>query len=297
MVGQPINQFQYYKNDVKNTKPLGLISIDRFLSAVRNPTISSATLYAKIRKASEDGNEELKQQLKSNLYYFTPAVIVKNGRKYSDIQCWTGLMPLDFDKIDYSEDFRDHLVDEYSFIKAAWLSSSGVGVRALACIPVVKSVKEYKALFYGITEQLGIYNGFDTAPQNCVLPLFMSYDKNLKSNDECDLWDVKGENPKSFDVQTSVYHEVYGTDKDKQTIEKTVITGISKIFDNGHPQLVQVATALGGYVGAGYLTEQEAHELICNVINSNEYLSKKPRVYKRTALEQIRFGSIKPLYL
>ena len=290
--------FQFFPNDVTNTKPLGFITLETFLNKVRKPNPETIDLYQAIEKASKDKDEAKRSELKSKLYYFTPAVHLNNGRGYKNIAKWTGLLVLDFDKIHFADEFRDYIFNEYNFIYAAWLSSSKYGVRAFAKIPQVFSTDEYKALFYGVKDLLGVYNGFDMAPQNCVLPLYLSYDEDVRIRTEPDTWTTTGVNEKDFKYSIPQdYKPVQSTEKDVATIEKIVISGISKINDNGHPQLRGVAVSLGGYVGAGYLDEATANQIITGVINSNAYLSKKPKVYIKTAFEMIQYGQTKPLYL
>lgn len=293
-----MSTFQYYHNDVKTSKPAGEITLDKFLNKVQNPRQDTIELYNAIKAATEAKDEALRAQLKSRLYYFTPAVYVNDCRRYDSIRNFTGLMPLDFDKIHDAADFRDYLADEYPFIIAAWLSTSGYGVRALAKIPVVNNVDEYKALFYGIRDVLGIYNGFDMAPQNCVLPLFLSYDADMKQNHFPEIFTQVGVNLKALAYAIpQEYKPVHTSPGKLKYIEKTMVTAISKIHDNGHPQLRSAAVSLGGYVGAGYIDETAAHQMMCSIIRSNTYLNKKPQVYERTALDMIRYGKSKPLYI
>lgn len=290
--------FQYYPNEVKSNKPLGDISLNKFLGKIKHPNPETIELYNAIELATKNKDEEARGRLKSKLYYFTPAVYVNQARRYNQIMHWTGLMPLDFDKINFADEFRDYLISEYPFIIASWLSSSRYGVRALARIPVVHSVDDYKALYYGMRDTIGGYNGFDMAPQNCVLPLFLSYDADMKYNLDAELFTTIGVNMK--DIKYSIpqdYRPVQQSEGKTKFIEKGLITAINKIHDNGHPQLRAVAVALGGYVGAGYIDEISAHQMICGIIRSNAYLSKKPSVYEKTALDMIRFGINTPLYI
>ena len=172
--------FQYYPARIKSNRPIGRLNLNTFLSKIKTPTEKTIQLYVDINKADITGNLKKKAELKAKLFYFTPATYVIPCRRYSDIQSWTGLMPLDFDKIEYANEFRDYLITKHPYIIAAWLSASKKGVRAFVNIPVVNSVDEYKELFWGIRDVLEIYDGFDIAPQNCVLPLFLSYDPEIK---------------------------------------------------------------------------------------------------------------------
>jgi hypothetical protein len=88
-----------------------------------------------------------------------------------------------------------------------------------------------------------------------------------------------------------------GTDDQQRHVINIVKKSISKITDNGHPQLRAIAYALGGYVGGGYIDYGSAVRVINDLIESNNYLSEKPKVYQRTAKEMIDKGQSQPLNL
>jgi len=262
--------------------------------------------YLKVFKGISDaelaGDMKLKAELKSKLYYIVPAVDIVEGtnRKYKNIKQFTGVMPLDFDHIENAEEFRDFIVEEYDFIIAAWLSASKRGIKALVSIPIVKTPEEYKALFWGLANNAMMqYKGFDTAPQNCVLPLYLAADANIKLTRDWRNWEIKGENPKTkCATPTIIYkYDSQNSDRYKQWCINNVQKAINKIVGNGHPQLRAAAYLFGGYVGSGYLTGNEAQSLINTMIVNNAYLAKKPNVYIRTAAEMIIKGQSEPVRL
>ncbi len=179
--------------DIKSSIPLGNVTLEYFINAIRNPKIDIKHIFERIRIAEEVGDMATKQALKSKLYSFTPCVYVQGARKYENIKHWTGLLVLDFDhlEVDYAVEFKSYLFDEYKFIIAAWLSASRHGVRALVKIPQAKSVEEFKQYFAAIERHLNCYNGFDKAPKNCILPLFFSYDAEILYRDNAQTWDEK----------------------------------------------------------------------------------------------------------
>jgi len=89
---------------------------------------------------------------------------------------------------------------------------------------------------------------------------------------------------------------VFNSNEKKDAICRMITRKINSIVDNGHPQLLKIAFTLGGYVGGGYLTKDEAENLIHNLIEQNSYLSKGISGYKKTASSCIRDGLNKPLY-
>lgn len=291
--------FQYYGSDIRNTTPLGFVSLERWIYSMTNPKPQFEEIFKKIEIASLSGNKAEKDELKRHLYFFTPAVIVEPKRRYSDIKQFTGLLTVDFDGLDtdYAIEFKQALFKEYDFIICCWLSASKKGVRALIKIPISENVNEFKSYYNAIREKLSIYNGFDIATQNAVLPMFMSFDTDILIRKDYSTWTKKYIEPEPIKIKQ------YFVNETKTNIDNIIISAINKINSNGHPQLRAVAFALGGYVSAGYITESDAIILINNCISNNTYLSRKhnglfmSEVYKTTAKTMILSGQSKPLFL
>jgi hypothetical protein len=291
--------FQFYASDIRSTKPLGVVSLEYWINSMKNPKPKFKEIFEKIHLASISNNKAEKDILKRELYFFTPSVIVKDHRRYTNIYKFTGLLTVDFDGLepDYAEEFKKGLFDEYKCIICAWLSASKKGVRALIKIPIAKNVDDFKLYFNAIEQELGIYNGFDIAPKNCVLPMFMSYDPDILYRTDFTTFTKKY---KPIEPTPVVQYFVIN---DPTIIERIIQSGINKIDANGHPQLRALAFALGGYVASGYIDENNAISLIGNCIDSNKYLARETNglkmsdVYKKTAKEMIIKGQQKPLYL
>jgi len=290
--------FPYYDADIKRSKPLGEVTLDQFLRAISKPKPHIRSIFAQIAQAEVDGDMGLKAQLKTSLFSFTPAVRITGRRRYMDITEFTGLMPLDFDhlpSVTAAKDLKNYLFETYDFIIAAWLSPSARGVRALVRIPVCTSTDEYKSYFHALDRlEMQQYIGFDRAPQNPVLPLFLSYDPFLRHRTDPMEWQRQYTPLPIPNIPHFKYEAtpVYAT-----RACRIVRTHIDAISDNGHPQLRAAAYSLGGYVGAGYLASNEAEQFIVSLIHSNAYLSQKPNVYIKTAKEMIAKGIGSPLYL
>lgn len=289
-------KFQYYPNDINSSHPAGWVTIEQFIQANINPKPGVIKLFDAIQQASEAGDKDEKARLKEKLYSFTPCVNVSVSRKYADITAFTGLMVLDFDKIDNALDFKEFLFNEYRFIYVCWISPSKKGVKALVQIPVVTSTDEFKSYYYGISEEMEQYNGFDSTGQNCVLPLFQSLDREMLVNPFPFKWMDKGYKISNFETAKPIPIE-YSGEKRESTILKIINTGINKIIDNGHPQLRSACLAVGGYVATGYIDYQTALSEIYNRIDANNYLHKGIPGYKRTAKTFLDLGMTKPLYL
>ncbi len=303
--------FQYYKSEIKATKAIGFLKLDSFVKAIKEPKEDIKRIMLQIQEATNNEDNELKNKLKTQLYAFTPCVNVSNKRRLSDLTAFTVLMVLDFDKIKNAEEFRDYLYEQYDFIVASWLSPSKKGIKALVKIPKIdiihqeKSIKHelsvnvFKSFFWGIYYEMTQYYGFDTTAQNCVLPLFMSWDKDIRYRTDAIEWDIQDIDPKlkhkPKPQNESYKYDYSNSDKPREWALKNTEKAIDRIVDEGHPQLRAAAYALGGYVGAGYLSQSEAVEFINNMIERNHYLQKGIAGYQKTALTMINDGIFSPL--
>lgn len=286
-------QFDYYPANITHCSPMGKVSIDRFFNSIKNPKEDTKQIFEQIKLADEAGDMKLKSDLKTKLYYFTPCVNIIGWRNYKNIQRWTGLLMLDFDKLttEYAIEFKEYLFNEFDCIIAMWLSASKHGCRGFVSIPICNSVDEFKHYFNAVERKFNIFKGFDVAPKNCVLPLFMSYDENILIRENYSTWTEK-----FIPVERPVVKQYIITDK-STAIERIMVSAINKIISVGHPQLRAAAFALGGYCGAGHIDEGSAFALICNLIDSNAYLSQKKEIYKKTAKTMIQKGKLKELHI
>tara|TARA_R110000851_G_scaffold43560_1_gene107643 strand:+ start:3123 stop:3995 length:873 start_codon:yes stop_codon:yes gene_type:complete len=285
---------QFYGADVHNKTPIAELDLTRFLNMIKNPKPEMKQIFMELQSCDDP---KRKRTLKEKLFFITPSSFSdRRARAYKNIVSFTGLLPLDFDKIDNAPDLKEHLFEEYKSIHACWLSSSGRGVRALVRIPVVNSVDEFKSYFWGLANKDLIgFNGFDIAPQNPVLPLFASHDPDLLIRDyeECETWKIKGKKEDLFPSPYVAPIAKYGTNP--PYIVKYVNTVIDRITDNGHPQVRACAFTLGGWVSNGRISHSEAENLIEGKIRMNAYLSKGVEGYVKTAKEMINRGTAKPL--
>jgi len=284
--------FSFFTNDIHNAKPISVVDLEYFIKLIKYSNANLREVFAKLQNETD---KKERAKLKEHLYYATPAVIVNGGRKYTDIVEFTGLMPLDFDKIEHAEEFRNYLFEEYPFIIAAWLSSSKKGVRALVKIPICQTTDQFKAYFHGLADtHMKAYNGFDAAPQNCVLPLFISYDNSLLYRANATIWTGVAE-IKQIIPNIQPISQNFNSNFEKWSLSNFQ-KSVDKIVSNGHPQLRAAAFVLGGRVGAGYVSLFDAINFANHIITTNAYLNKGIKGYQRTAKEMIIHGTNYPLY-
>jgi hypothetical protein len=292
-------KFQFYPARVNSKKPLGEVTLFEFLKANQNPSDQIKTVFAQIAQAEAVGDMKTKAELKQSfLYYFTPCVWTDGqGRGYSNILTFTGLLVLDFDHIENASEFKYYLFNEYDCILAGWLSPSKKGVKFLVKIPVVSSVDEFKTYFYGIAMEMEKYKGFDGTGQNAILPLFLSYDPDLLYREQPTTWNRRGKMMNAFVASAVPVVPVNIGEGDKARVQRIIIRLFDSIVSDGHPQVRSAGVTLGGYVASGYIDQSESEEFIYSLIQNNSYLRKGISGYQKTAKTAIQTGTLSQLTL
>jgi hypothetical protein len=291
---------QYYPASVYATKPLGEVTLRRFILANKSPKKEIQQVFKDIVKAVAEGDIKKKDELKqSKLFYFNPCITTDGkGRSYSNITGFNGILVMDFDKIDNAEELKHDVFNFFKSCICAYLSPSGKGVKFLFRIPVVKSVDEFKEYFYGLSYYLSRLPGYDISAQNPSLPLFISWDPDLLFREDAKVWRRRGKKIDEFKAYEGEIVEAEGiTEEDKVFIKKILTTSMEKIVDSAHNIVRSTALAAGGYCASGYLTQEEAEELLYDLIDENSYCKKNLRGYKQTVKEMIKKGMYSPLYL
>lgn len=304
-------KFQYYDGNIRRAKPLGFLSLADFVDKHMNPSIKMLDVFDEIEQASLANDIALKREIKTKkLFYFTPGAIFNGRRKYENIVEFTGLAQLDFDNIDPNqvEDLKEYLFEKYEQFYCVYASPSRKGVKGLIRIPICQSIEEFKRYYKGIENEFSVIDGFDPAPKNLALPLFLSYDFDILYRHYATEWTVQGELLQDQEMQSLVERvdmhdfaqggeDVY---KSKEYYRKITLQiykkKIDAIVDNGHPQARNAALVLGSRVGAGYVDELEARQFAEQVIRSNQYLSKEPDNYVQTMNWAINQSIFRPKY-
>lgn len=295
-------EFQYYPANIFITEPIGVVTLDQLLRGIKNPKPKIKEAFLQIRKATEEGNNELKAKLKQQkLYSFTPSVISNGkGRTLNDIVDFNEIMIVEFDKIDFAEELKHVLFENLNCIIAAFLSPSGKGVKFIVRIPKPSSVEEYKEYFCGIAYYLDRIEGFDGANYNVILPLFSSWDENILIREDAVQWTEKGEKINAFNPNTTTDINKLPRKRVSKVSKQLLLDRICKMYDrindNGHTQVVSNSTVIGGFVGAGRLDYNEAWSQIESCIRRNGYLSKGTRGYLKTAKQMFEKGILSPLH-
>lgn len=290
--------FQWYEANIKKIAPKGNITMRQFINSVVSPKESLKQTFKEIEQASLDGNKELKAELKKGLFAVTPVVRVSNVRNYESIIKWNNILVIEYDKIDNAEILRDYIFDRFDSCFFSFLSPSKSGCKFLFRIKPVTSIPEFKELFWGLAYELDKFINLDYSGSNCVLPLFVSWDENAKVRENPTEWSRRGYKEGSF----IPYEGIFTIPDDINEDDKNEVIGkitylFNNIIENGHPQCVKYSVLLGGFVGSDYIPYDEAYDLLMDLIESNEYLSKDTNNYKTTAKTMLERGLSSPVML
>lgn len=282
--------FNYYPGNIKHKRKCGSVSLNQFIRANKEPNEKMIEIFNKLENVNSKAE---KRSLKGQLYSFTPSVLIKEVRRYADIISFTGLAQLDFDGLEheYARQLKLELFETYNPIVCAYISPSKKGLKALVRIPIVDTIEQYKGYYRGIISEFSNYEGFDDSPKNAVLPLFLSYDKELLYRENPSVWDVYEEEEKKYinNLEDKVYNDD-NRDYNYNKVVRIVSDSINGISTNGHPTVVKTSLIIGSRVSAGYIGKFEAETLMINLISVNHYLSKGVDGYIKTALWGIEQG-------
>lgn len=290
--------FQFFPAKIWEIKPLGELTLRQFLDVHKNPKNSTVEVIEKIKIAAKNGDLKLKDELKqNNLYSFVPSVVLNGeGRGLINIVDYNPIMLCEFDKIDHARELKERLFNNLKSVVAAWISPSGRGLKLLIRIPKPKSVEEYKQYYCGLAYYLSQYDGFDGINYNIVLPLFLSFDREILIREDAEEWTIRGgkiDAFKPFEGEFEVPEDIDEETKNK-IVEKITFL-VNQIDDNAHPRIRNISTIFGGFCSQYGFDIGEADDLICDLIADNSYMQKNVRGYCKTAKEFLRKGFLAPL--
>ena len=293
--------FSYYPANIAITEPLGEISLYDYLYAIKNPKPHILEVFKEIEKASLEGDLKKKADLKKKLYYFTPCCRTNGlGRSYESIVSFTNLLILDFDNLEkeFAVDLKEYIFNSYSCVIASFLSASKRGCKIIIRIPKCSSVDEFKSYFYGIASEMQYYKGFDSSSKNCILPNFLTYDPDLLYRLDATIWNKVG-------IQIDEFKEFDGEFEPLEDINPKDVVGIKlmikrmldkiEVEQQGHGNVVHTGLILGGFVGANYLSFEDAKEYVFDLMDNIEYLQKGLRGYQKTIIDMMKRGTLAPL--
>jgi hypothetical protein len=178
-----------FTNSITSFKP-DTDSIHNILQKIKNGEWE--TQVTNIRKYITDGDDNKASEVKKSLPAFTVSATFKDKRRKDCIDTYTGLLHLDYDKIDNVEELKARVMD-IPYTYAAFISPSGRGLKVF-----VKSnndlyshtnafniLREYYDSIVGIESDKAVKD----VPRLC----FVSYDAELYLNENSDTYRHKGD--------------------------------------------------------------------------------------------------------
>ena len=286
--------FQFFPAKIWEAQPLGELTLRQFLDAHKTPKQSTVDIIEQVKTAAKNGDLKLKDRLKqNNLYSFVPSVKLDGGgRGLINIVDYNPVMLVEFDKIDHAKELKERLFNNLKSVIAAWISPSHKGVKFLIRITKPTSVENYKEYFCGVAYYLSRYEGFDKANYNIVLPLFLSYDKDILIREDAEEWNQRGNKINGVNVNKPIDFEI--SDEINEKLELDVVKSIqfliNRIEDNAHPVILGVSFLIGGWSAANYIREELAYDTMVEAIENNNYMSKNTRGYLSTAKQMFLKG-------
>lgn len=286
--------FQFFPAKIWEARPLGELTLRQFLDVHKSPKESTVECINLIKEASKNGDLKRKDSLKqNNLYSFVPSVKLDgNGRGLVNIIDYNPIMMVEFDKISHARELKERLFNNLKSVIASWISPSGSGVKLLIRIPKPASVEIYKQYYCGLAYYLSQYEGFDGVNFNIVLPLFLSYDREILVREDAEEWTQRGGKIDSFDINAPIDFEIpEEIDEElEEEVAKSIDFLVDRITDNAHPQLLGVSFLVGGWASANYIGEELAYDTLMEAIERNSYMSKSTKSYKSTGKQMFLKG-------
>ncbi len=286
--------FQFFPAKIWEATPIANLTLRQFLDVHKNPKQSTIEVIEQIKIAAKNNDLKLKDSLKqNNLYSFVPSVILDgNGRGLLNIIDYNPIMLCEFDKIDNALELKERLFTNLKSVIAAWISPSGRGLKLLIRIKKPTSVENYKEYFCGLAYYLSQYEGFDGVNFNIVLPLFLSYDRDILIREDAEEWTQRGNKINFFDVNAPIDFEIPdGIDEELELeVTKSIDFLIDRIEENAHPALLGISFLIGGWSAANYIGEELAYDTMIDAIERNSYMSKNTRGYLATGKQMFLKG-------
>ena len=294
-------EFSYFPANIETIRPLGKVKLFDYLKAIKQPKPEIVEIFKEIEKASLEKNKELKDELKSKLYYFLPCVTIDGkGRSYQNVTGFTGLMIVDLDnlEVEFAKEIKEYLFNTYPFVIASFLSASKKGVKLLINIPKVESVEGFKSLFYGLMSEWQYYKGMDFTPKNAVLANYLTYDTELLYRLDATQWIKEGtqlDEFKVFEGDIEPLEDV--TEEDISKIKFIIKRMFDSISDAGHTIVRSAGLLGGGWVASGYMGYEDMKDYLFELIEDTPYLQSKLKTYKTTCVQMLSKGMTSPIKL
>lgn len=238
-----------YSNAKDTTNP-NWVDVDVVLNNIKNCKIKD-----KIDAIRNETDTSKKRRLKSGLPSICFAGKFQN-REDGGIIEHSGLCVLDFDHLENVNETKEQM-KEYPFVYSAFVSPSGDGLKVLVRIP--KDIEKHSLYYDGLIEK---FPTLDRTSRNISRVCFESIDPDIYINEIATEFTELVEE-KNYQKEKPLGN-VYGgyTDYSKANIPLKMIR--EAVDGHKHETLLRASKLMGGYVGGGIITEEEAVRLLEN---------------------------------
>jgi len=143
-----------------------------------------------IRYHLKNGNSVKASEIKSNLPAITISATFKERRKKDYLDQYTGLLHLDYDKLENVEEVKANLIS-MPYTHAAFISPSGNGVKAL--VKSDNDISNHKTAFNSLRDYYDKAVGVesDSSVKDITRLCFVSYDTELYLNEDSEVFNYK----------------------------------------------------------------------------------------------------------
>ena len=159
----------------------------------------------------KNGNENEAEEIKSNLPCMTISATFKERRKKDYLESYTGLLHLDYDKLENAEEVKTNLIS-IPYTYSAFISPSGNGVKVL--VKSDNAMSSHEVAFNSLREYYDkiVSVESDSSVKDITRLCFMSYDPDLYLNETSEVFKYKTSTLNQIDLSlvwsyTSRKHE------------------------------------------------------------------------------------------
>jgi len=138
----------------------------------------------------KNGNENEAEEIKSNLPCMTISATFKERRKKDYLESYTGLLHLDYDKLENAEEVKTNLIS-IPYTYSAFISPSGNGVKVL--VKSDNAMSSHEVAFNSLREYYDkiVSVESDSSVKDITRLCFMSYDPDLYLNETSEVFKYK----------------------------------------------------------------------------------------------------------
>ncbi|MES2592710.1 MAG: BT4734/BF3469 family protein [Bacteroidota bacterium] len=167
-----------------------LVSLLEELNSIKLGTYKS--LIDACRAELDDDNKANYDRLKSELPCVTFCATFIGTHGINNIQTYNNLLIFDIDKIDQDRiDYLSQVLKMDKYIFSFWISPSGRGIKGL--IRISNEIGYHKQVFYYFRKYFrdNYDTELDSSGSNVNRPCYVSYDKNIHINLNCDVFTLE----------------------------------------------------------------------------------------------------------